>query len=333
MNREPFAGFSGTYVYVRGRQLEGTYSNDPSIGMWGITACRVARGWGNAPRALLPVPQTWPPEEPEGLDAAAKENRVLTYQRVRSAAEATKLLSTSHAVSASFEITQQWFDAPGGVVTVPDPHDEIIGAHAVALVGFNPENETFQFVNSWGTEWGDSGFGYLPLHYFDRLFQESWVIRGIRDVIPVPDRSAAQLVEWGLPDAITDGVTHLVEIYDPRHDERIGWAFAVERSGFLEIEDLFVKPQYRNQGIGSHLCDAIVRRGRSLSMPLRLWISHADAGNLYTAEFQSILRRLGLTNVTNAPNRWSTFVASSGQHSLPTSRSLCPPTWHVSIGT
>ncbi|MCA9043764.1 MAG: GNAT family N-acetyltransferase, partial [Planctomycetaceae bacterium] len=285
MNRKPFAGFSGTYVYVRGRQLEGTYSDDPSIGMWGISACRVVRGWGNAPRDLFPVPETWPPEEPEGLDEAAKENRVLTYQRVRCAGEAIKLLSTPNAVSASFEITKQWFDAPGGVVTVPEANEEIIGAHAVAIVGFRPEDETFQFVNSWGTEWGDFGFGYLPLQYFDRHFQESWVIRGIHDVIPVTDRSATQLVEWGLPDAITDSLTHLVEMYDPRYDERMGWAIAVERSGFLEIEDLFVKPQYRQQGIGSRFCSALAQRGRSLGMPLRLWISHADARNLHTAVF------------------------------------------------
>jgi len=44
-NAEQFSGFSATYVYVRSRQLEGTYSHDPSIGMWGISACRVSRGW------------------------------------------------------------------------------------------------------------------------------------------------------------------------------------------------------------------------------------------------------------------------------------------------
>lgn len=312
MASEEFTGFSSTYIYVRGRQLEGTYSDDPSIGMWGISGCRIARGWGIAPRHLLPVPIEWPPVEPPGLDAAAKKNRILLYQRVRSANEAIQSLAEHGAVSSSFEITEQWFDAADGMITIPKHGDEFIGSHAITLVDFDRQKNAFRFANSWGTEWGDTGFGYLPFDCFEPYFLEAWVVRGIRDHIPVEPVDSAQLIEGGLPDALSDGLIHLVEMYDPRYDERMGWAFALERDDYLDIEELFVKPQYRNNGIGRYLANSLVKRGRVLGRPLRLWISHADASNINTIPFQSTLRTLGLNFVRKRPNRWANCVATAG---------------------
>jgi hypothetical protein len=59
---------SRMYNYIRARQLEGTYSNDPTIGTWATSAMRILRGWGNPTEAEWPYngrAADWPPDEPE----------------------------------------------------------------------------------------------------------------------------------------------------------------------------------------------------------------------------------------------------------------------------
>jgi C1A family cysteine protease len=53
-----------------------------------------------------------------------------------------------------------------GVVPIPNPKKErLLGGHAIALVGFDVPRRYFKFQNSWGTAWGDKGYGYIPFDY------------------------------------------------------------------------------------------------------------------------------------------------------------------------
>lgn len=48
----------------------------------------------------------------------------------------------------------------------------VSGGHAIALVGYTPS--TFTVRNSWGTAWGDKGFGYASLAYAQAAFTEAY---------------------------------------------------------------------------------------------------------------------------------------------------------------
>lgn len=50
------------------------------------------------------------------------------------------------------------------------------GGHAIALVGYNDADATFKFVNSWGSGWGDAGYGYLTYYYVQDAAWEAWVL-------------------------------------------------------------------------------------------------------------------------------------------------------------
>lgn len=54
---------------------------------------------------------------------------------------------------------------------VPYPPDKS-GGHAVALVGYTPTG--FIVRNSWGTTWGDKGYGYASHDYTFAAFQEAY---------------------------------------------------------------------------------------------------------------------------------------------------------------
>jgi hypothetical protein len=48
------------------------------------------------------------------------------------------------------------------------------GGHAVAIVGYTPDR--FIIRNSWGTSWGDNGFGYASFGYAQAAFTEAYGI-------------------------------------------------------------------------------------------------------------------------------------------------------------
>ncbi len=54
---------------------------------------------------------------------------------------------------------------PGGKVPMPTYDEFPLGGHALTFVGYDDDTQEFKFVNSWGKNWGDKGFGYLKYDY------------------------------------------------------------------------------------------------------------------------------------------------------------------------
>jgi C1A family cysteine protease len=49
---------------------------------------------------------------------------------------------------------------------IPQKNTTPIGGHAIMIVGYDDNKQLFKFKNSWGTSWGDKGYGYLPYDYY-----------------------------------------------------------------------------------------------------------------------------------------------------------------------
>ncbi|NOQ36480.1 MAG: peptidase C1 [Methylococcaceae bacterium] len=58
------------------------------------------------------------------------------------------------------------------------------GNHAMLCVGYKDSIESFIVRNSWGEEWGEDGYCYIPYQYFtdEELCFECWKIKGQTDV-------------------------------------------------------------------------------------------------------------------------------------------------------
>jgi C1A family cysteine protease len=70
--------------------------------------------------------------------------------------------------------------AKTGIVNFPAANEQIIGGHAVLAVGYDDATQAVCFQNSWGTSWGDNGFGYLPYSFWtgtSPLVSDCWTIR------------------------------------------------------------------------------------------------------------------------------------------------------------
>ncbi len=230
-------------------------------------------------------PQQWPPSEPPGLDEKAKRNRILRYQRIHDSLECKYALAYWGPVLASFEITAQWFNAEKGIIEMPVEGAEIVGSHGVRLTGYSDEEGVFKFVNSWGKDWGDAGFGKLPYEYFDRWMLDVYILDPRSLQLPSTAPAPIADMQWGGHD-FAGRVFHVHELYDCASDERLAWAFAMPGEDFLDVEELFVRPQYRCQGYGTHLLKSLHGLSRMAQLHLRLFVPFADCGvdNLKRAE-------------------------------------------------
>jgi C1A family cysteine protease len=70
-----------------------------------------------------------------------------------------------------------------GLVSYPTENDRSIGGHAVVACGYDDARGALLFRNSWGIEWGDNGYGWLPYEFvlkslaidFWSLVKAEWV--------------------------------------------------------------------------------------------------------------------------------------------------------------
>lgn len=57
--------------------------------------------------------------------------------------------------------------AESGIVPMPTANDEPLGGHAIMMVGANNSSQQYKFLNSWGENWGQKGFGFLPFSFVE----------------------------------------------------------------------------------------------------------------------------------------------------------------------
>ena len=55
--------------------------------------------------------------------------------------------------------------AETGIMPIPKKNEKLLGGHAIMAVGYNDEKEHFIIRNSWGIDWGDRGYFYMPYSF------------------------------------------------------------------------------------------------------------------------------------------------------------------------
>ncbi len=80
-----------------------------------------------------------------------------------------------------------------GIVPMPNLDTEegrqTHGAHAMLCVGYSDKSQAFIVRNSWGEEWGDKGYCYIPYEYMTNpdLCWDCWTIKAVTDLDFSPD--------------------------------------------------------------------------------------------------------------------------------------------------
>ncbi len=85
-----------------------------------------------------------------------------------------------------FTVYDSIYDSEGGRIPMPGPRDRVLGGHAVIAAGYDDRVEithpstgkatrgALLIRNSWGKDWGESGYGWLPYEYVTQGLAVDW---------------------------------------------------------------------------------------------------------------------------------------------------------------
>lgn len=91
------------------------------------------------------------------------------------------LLSQGKPISFGINIYDSFYQTKNdGLIKTPDwENEQIIGGHAMLIIGYDDLNKFWIIVNSWSDKWGEKGFGYLPYDYLKKDASDFWSIQKI----------------------------------------------------------------------------------------------------------------------------------------------------------
>jgi len=123
-------------------------------------------------------------QEPAAPDVQARASdfkvRGLTRVDINYPDDIKGQLAKLNPVVISFKLSTAWMKLRGKQVfteRVIPPDDKNQGGHAMAIVGYDDRLQAFRVMNSWGTQWGDRGFGWMSYDVLpDRINDGAWVL-------------------------------------------------------------------------------------------------------------------------------------------------------------
>lgn len=168
-------------LYYHARLLEGMEDVD--------SGCMIRNGVKALVKFGVPTEADWPylirkfkVDPPDAVAKSALNYRITSYERLRAHDDFLKCLSQGRPFVFGFSVYQSLYESYGenfGLITMPRQDDKMIGGHAILAVGFdqnfheNPAfkrsglsesaigNFVYEIRNSWGTAWGDGGYGWM----------------------------------------------------------------------------------------------------------------------------------------------------------------------------
>jgi C1A family cysteine protease len=184
---------SRLFIYYNERDMEGTISVD--------SGASIRNGIKSVNRLGVCHETLWPYDiakfavrPTQECYQDSKQHKSLRYHRIKQNSQQLKsALNSGYPVVFGITVYESFESeevAKTGVVPMPTGDEKLLGGHALLLVGYDNESRQWLFRNSWGEEWGDKGYGYLPFKYLapkNNLAGDFWIIETVEQLQPIED--------------------------------------------------------------------------------------------------------------------------------------------------
>ena len=172
-----YVDLSRLFVYYNARVLDNAVDED--VGSYVRDGVKSISKWGVCMENIWPYVIDKFATAPS-IDAydEAKQRIITRYYRLLTIQDMVQAMDNEYPVVTSMNVYNSFYDLaePGEILLkMPMKSDDVIGGHAVVFVGYDADNRTFIARNSFGLDWGDNGYFYVPFDYAKVDFMDSWI--------------------------------------------------------------------------------------------------------------------------------------------------------------
>lgn len=170
---------SRLYLYWWERYMENTVNEDSGANL--RDGMKVLQKKGVCTEDLYPYDPDLYRKAPSFMqNLEAHDYTIPGYQRLLSINEIKHALLNNHIVVFSMILYKSFEKkiTKNGIVPHPRWYEQKLGGHAMCIVGYddNLNNGSFIVRNSWGKEFGDKGYCYLP-YSMSNYIMDAWTVK------------------------------------------------------------------------------------------------------------------------------------------------------------
>lgn len=174
---------SRLFIYDSARIEDGTNLLE-DVGCTNLSACLGLDVWKTCSENVWPYnEEKFSIKPPEIAYNDAKTHTKFHYSSVDQSFESIALaIANNHPIMFGIQVypsmVKSGLDGGRGNVPLPSSRERIIGGHSLLAIAYDLDSRTIEFVNHWGTEWGNGGFGSIPAEYLENrnLAGDFWAI-------------------------------------------------------------------------------------------------------------------------------------------------------------
>ena len=175
---------SRLFIYYNEREMENSINQDN--GAYIRDGIKSIAKIGACPETMWPYhPEKVATKPSDECYVEALNHQGLSYRRLNVDLRAIKTcLADGFPFVFGFAVYESFEGADiarTGKMTMPTKDEKQFGGHAVMGVGYDDDTQSVIVRNSWGPEWGDKGYFYMPYEYIsnNNLCDDFWTIRQI----------------------------------------------------------------------------------------------------------------------------------------------------------
>ncbi|MEO7221895.1 MAG: C1 family peptidase [Devosia sp.] len=134
-------------------------------------------------------PMPLPPQRARATDFSIESYELVWDQRYPDLDKVKGALAKGHPVVVTAALDAEFFNlSPRQSIWRSKPEAANEGGHAFTIVGYDDATQTFKFINSWNTSWGDEGYGRMTYDTFTARVWEGHIMHLAGDPeIPLED--------------------------------------------------------------------------------------------------------------------------------------------------